>query len=175
MSLDLTSICDLVPNNIKLPMFVTVPEPHGNLPGQSQGIQKARQEWFESLQMCYLNTMRLISFAPPSEPPLLGGLEQFTLGPLASDASNTADLPFPKSPSQQLECEAQRARDNTSPIDNAEEEREEREFWAKKFKLAYEDLKQTYRGISAPASVTIEPQGTESQTKYRFRSSNTYL
>jgi hypothetical protein len=175
MSLDLVPISDLVPNHIESPIFVTVPDSNGNAPGGPQNVQRARQEWFQSLRKCYLNTLRSISFASQSRNPLSSDQEHVTSASSALDVL-ASDLRFPKSPSQQLEREAQRENAKLSPIDGAEEEREERVFWSERFKLVFEDVKQTYGGILIPTSVgSHDTKAPQPNKTCRFRSSETFI
>ncbi|KAG8749568.1 hypothetical protein FRC11_011178, partial [Ceratobasidium sp. 423] len=167
ISLDLIPISDTGLNDVDSPMFVNIPWTPGTQ-GDAQDFQKTCQQWFRSLQQCYLHTLRTVSFPLQSE-----------------DIPSKMDRPgsrlsvedrFPKSPSQQIERETRRKEARLPPIGSAGGEREERRFWAERFKVISNEMRRVYDGISRPAAPEA-PATTPSQPSRigRFRSSGTFV
>ncbi|KAG8701952.1 hypothetical protein FRC08_003802 [Ceratobasidium sp. 394] len=130
------------------------------IPNSAKSAQKThlessrvRQEWFESFNKCYLHTLRSVSFSSGS-----GGLTALNDPSEASRHSSTSstmeilsgDLGFPKSLSQQLKRETRLIQHGLPLVEHVEEEREERRFWAKRFKTVFEDMRRTYEGLPLP-------------------------
>ncbi|KDN44281.1 hypothetical protein RSAG8_05545, partial [Rhizoctonia solani AG-8 WAC10335] len=165
ISLDLVPIGDTcLDDTTDTPVFVSIPH---RAQGDTQELQKACQQWFRSLQQCHLHTLRSISF-PTQHEDLPSSRDQPGSSMLVKDW-------FPKSPSQQLERGAKRKEARLPPIGSAEEEREERAFWARRFKVvSKEEMERVYEGISravAPEVPTFRPPSRIG----KFRSSGTFV
>jgi hypothetical protein len=135
-------------------MFFSIPSAGKGMYGTQPEVSRARREWFQSFKKCYLHTLRSLSFANSS-----GGFSASRPLDTEWDPSSSSitdvlanGLNFPKSPSQQLEREAHMRQNRLSPVDNTEEEREERGFWARRFKAVSEEMQRTYEGIQLPAN-----------------------
>ncbi|KAG9103390.1 hypothetical protein FRC06_011133 [Ceratobasidium sp. 370] len=126
----------------------------------SKGVQKiplesprVRQEWLEAFNKCYLHTLRSVSFSSGS-----GGLTALNHSNDLSRLSSTPSVVeilssgfgFPKSPSRQLERETRLKQHGLPPVEHVEEEREERSFWAERFKTVFEDMRRMYEGLPLP-------------------------
>ncbi|CAE6448610.1 unnamed protein product, partial [Rhizoctonia solani] len=159
ISLDLVPIGDTALDDTDIPVFMSIPRTQ-NIQGDTQEFQKACQQWFRSLQQCYLHMLRSISFPMQREDP--------------TDSRNQSR--FPKSPSQQLEWGAKRNEARLPPIGNAEDEREEREFWARRFQVVSKEMGRAYEGISrivTPEVPIVRPSQPNRIAK--FRSSGTFV
>ncbi|KAF8688372.1 RhoGEF domain, partial [Rhizoctonia solani] len=168
ISLDLAPISDTGLDDIDFPLFVGITSQENKTHDGIQGLQKICQQWFISFQQCYLHTLRSISF--PSQ----SGVATISMDRI--EPSISSEIRFPKSPSQQLERTVKRKEARLPPLGNAEEEREEREFWTERFNAISREMKQSYEGISR--STTAEASAsklTESNGIVRFRSSNTFI
>ncbi|KAF8685055.1 RhoGEF domain [Rhizoctonia solani] len=168
ISLDLAPISDTGLDDIDFPLFLGITSQENKTHDGIQGLQKICQQWFISFQQCYLHTLRSISF--PSQ----SGVATISMDRI--EPSISSEIRFPKSPSQQLERTVKRKEARLPPLGNAEEEREEREFWTERFNAISREMKQSYEGISR--STTAEASAsklTESNGIVRFRSSNTFI
>ncbi|KAG8723155.1 hypothetical protein FRC09_004549 [Ceratobasidium sp. 395] len=131
------------------------------IPNSSRGahktdleVSRTRQEWFNSLNECYLHTLRSVSFASDYEnTPTLSDpyntLRHSSNSSVVDTLSGGFDLP--KSPSQQLDHGTHLKQHGLPPVENAEGEREEREFWAERFKSVFRQLRRTYEGLPLPS------------------------
>ncbi|KAG8744114.1 hypothetical protein FRC10_010795 [Ceratobasidium sp. 414] len=156
ISLDLVSI----DNNPKSTSNVSNSPMTFSIPNPGKGVQRAhlepsrvRQEWFESFNRCYLHTLRSVLFSSGSG--ALAALNHFSETSQQSSTSSIMDilangLGFPKSPSQQLKRETRLKQHGLPPVENTEEEREERRFWAERFKTVSGEMRRTYEGLPLP-------------------------
>lgn len=159
-------------DQVDLPVFLSVAGTLKGAQGRNPETIRARDEWFQSLRECYLNTLRTLSSPLDSEvsrDDRGGGSSD----PLITDGLSRS-LNFPKSPSQQLQRQVERKQAKLPLVNNTEEEREEREFWAKRFKVVYEKLRQTYEGIPLPVEARI-PTTPYYYVDGRRRSSGTVI
>ncbi|KAJ1301224.1 hypothetical protein OPQ81_003633 [Rhizoctonia solani] len=146
VSLDLVPIGDTSLSDTDTPVFVDIPYRTQQVPGDTQDLHKTRQQWLQSLQQCYLHTLRSISFPSQSED-IPSNITQRG-SPLPTEDR------FPKSPSEQLDRRARCKEARASPITSAEEEREEREFWAERFKIISNEMRKVYDGSGGSARQT---------------------
>lgn len=126
------------------PIFLSLPDSSKDTRGTPETLG-AQDEWFQALHTSYLTTLRSLAVPLKSEVSSHDH-EQLSSGKSIAD-SISKKLGFPKSPSQQLWREAERNHAKLPLVDHTEEEREERGFWAKRFKVVYEKMRQTYVGI----------------------------
>ena len=131
------------------PIFLSLPDAFNGAQRSNPETFRARHQWFQALRESHLNTLRSLASLLKLEASDCDH-ERLSLKNSIMDSSGRG-LDFPKSPSQQLQHEVERKHAKLPLVDNVEEEREERGFWAKRFKGVYERMRHTYEGI-APAA-----------------------
>ncbi|KAG8723218.1 hypothetical protein FRC09_004252 [Ceratobasidium sp. 395] len=136
-----------------LPMVFRIPNSSRGDHKTDLEVSRARREWLDSFNECYLHTLRSVSFASDSEDTSTLSDPYNTLR--YSSNSSVVDtlsggFDFPKSPSQQLDHGTHLKQHGLPLVENAEGEREEREFWAERFKSVFRQLRRTYKGLPLP-------------------------
>jgi len=124
---------------IPCPVFLTLCDRTSSRKIPPKTLDDAKLRWIEAFHKCFLFTLRSLSFPCHGD-----GDDDLAHGPTADFEMDTktsvmsilsVGLPMPKSPSQ-LIGEHQRGR----PVDPTEEEREERGWWAVRFRQVLREI-----------------------------------